>query len=267
MKYKTATPQDFSLPIISIGNLIVGGSGKTPLSVALAKRYDKAAIVLRGYGRESKGMYLVSDGMKIYCDVKTSGDEAMLYAKLLPQAIVIVAEDRVVGIEKAKLMGAKIVFLDDAYSKHHIKKLDILILSQQKNSLCLPSGPYRERLWKNKKALCIEEKKDFSRKVQITDPSSKMVLVTAISKPQRLDPYLNENVIHKVYFPDHYAFNEDELKKILKESRADTLLVTRKDGVKMQGFDLDLSFLELELELNETVYQSVEEYVKISQNK
>ena len=263
-KYKTAHVKDFGLPIISVGNLIVGGSGKTPLTVALARPYKKAAVVLRGYGRASTGMYLVSNAEGLLCDVHTSGDEAMLYAQLLPQAIVIVAEDREEGIDKAKKMDAEIVFLDDAYSKHFIKKLDLLIVSKQKNNFCLPSGPFRERLWEGKKALSIEEEKDFTRKVEISSPATKMVLVTAISKPQRLDAYLNDDVIGKVCFPDHYAFSEGELKTILDETGADSLLVTRKDAVKMQDFDLPLSFLELELDVSKEVHESVQEYVKIS---
>lgn len=264
VKYKSSTAKDFGLPIISIGNLIIGGSGKTPLTVALASRYKNAAIVLRGYARESKGLYLVSDAKKILCDVKCSGDEAMLYATLLPYCVVIVSEDRVKGIQKAKDMGVEVVFLDDAYSKHNIKKLDLLIVSKQKNNFCLPSGPFRERLWRAKEVVKVEENIDFQRMVKISNPQKRMVLVTAISKPERLDVYLNYNVTDKVYFPDHYSFNKDELKDILFRTKADTVLVTRKDAVKMAGYDLPLSFLELELELDEKVHKRVCEYVKIS---
>lgn len=267
VKFKKAKPEDFGIKVVSVGNLIVGGSGKTPVTVALASRYERVAIVLRGYGRESQGLHLVSDGNSILCDVKCSGDEAMLYAYLLPKAVVIVAEDRVKGVLKAKEMGIKLVFLDDAYSKHFIQKLDLLILSKQKNNFCLPSGPFRERLWKGKEAILIEEKVDFKRHVKITNSQKKMILVTAISKPERLDAYLSANVIEKVYFPDHYAFNEEELKDILVSSQADTLLVTRKDAVKMKDFNLSLSFLELDIELNEQIHQSVQEYVKIPSTK
>lgn len=267
IKYKIAVPEEFGLPIISVGNLIVGGSGKTPLTVALSSRYKDTAIVLRGYGRESKGVQVVSDAKNILCDVKTSGDEAMLYARLLPNAMVIVAEDRVEGIKKSKSLGAKIIFLDDAYSKHFIKKLDLLIVSAQKNPFCLPSGPFRERLWKGKTVLEVEEEKDFKRLVSISNEKEKMILVTAISKPQRLDPFLNEKVIKKVYFPDHYMFDKAELEEILSSCGADSLLVTQKDAVKLQDFDLALSFLELDLEVNEDVHIKVQEYVNISQNK
>ncbi len=264
IKFKTSKLRDFGVPIVSVGNLIVGGSGKTPLTVALAKRYSNPAIVLRGYGRKSKGMYVVSDGQKILCDVSESGDEAMLYATLLPKAIVIVAENRADGILEAKSMGAGIVFLDDAYSKHFIRKFDLLIMSHQENPFCLPSGPYRERLWTGKKALQVQEDKDFTRKVMITKGTSRMVLVSAISKPQRLEPYLTDEVIDKVYFPDHYAFKRQELEDILVSYKADSLLITRKDAVKMQGFELPLSYLELELDVDENVHQSVQDYVRIS---
>ena len=262
-KFKSAEPKDFNIPIVSVGNLIVGGSGKTPVTVAIASRYENIAIVLRGYGRESKGLHLVSDGKNILCDVKTSGDEAMLYATLLPSAIVIVAEDRVDGILKAKEMSAKIVFLDDAYSKHFIKKLDILIISKQKNNFCLPAGPFRERQWSGKEILHIQESKEFKRRVFIKDASRRMVLVTAISKPERLDMYLNSKVIKKVYFPDHYAFNEAELKEILHDNMADTLLVTQKDLVKMKDFDIKLSILDLDIDLDKKIHDKVQEYVKI----
>jgi len=264
VRYKRSIPKDFGLPIISVGNLIVGGSGKTPLTVALVKPYKKPAIVLRGYARESKGLFVVSDTQDILCDVKCSGDEAMLYATLVPHACIIVAEDRAEGIEKAKSMGLEVVFLDDAYSKHFIKKLDLLIMSKQKNPFCLPSGPFRELLWASKEAVVIEEDKEFSRKVSISNPKKKMVLVTAISKPQRLDVYLDERVIKKVYFPDHHAFTRDELRSVLDDSGAHSLLVTRKDAVKITDFELPLSFLELELEVDKKVHQIVQDYVRIS---
>ncbi len=264
IRYKMSVPQAFGLPIVSVGNLIIGGSGKTPLTVALARAYTKPAIVLRGYARGSKGLFIGSDAKDILFDVSCSGDEAMLYATLLPHAIVIVAEDRIEGVEKARSMGAEVVFLDDGYSKHFISKLDLLIISKQKNPFCLPSGPFRELLWSSKEVVSIQEDKDFTRKVTVSDPKETMVLVTAISKPQRLDAYLDERVIKKVYFPDHHAFSRDELVTVLDETGAQSLLVTRKDAVKMTGFDLPLSYLELELEVDKKVHKTVLDYVRIS---
>ena len=241
--------QDFSIPIISIGNLTVGGSGKTPLVTALALKQKKAAIVLRGYGRKSQGLHVISDGKNILENVLISGDEAMIYAEKLPECIVIVSEKREEGIQKAKEMLAETVFLDDGYSKHQIKKLDIVIDVETSNNFCLPSGPYRERHWSAKEVLHVSEGKEFTREVKLRDATEKMLLVTAIARPERLDAFLPE-VIGKEYFPDHHYFEKEELEKLLHVSQADSLLVTYKDYVKIKDFGLPLSLLDLELNLS-----------------
>jgi tetraacyldisaccharide 4'-kinase len=259
VRYWRTQVHDFSIPIISIGNLTVGGSGKTPLVTALALEYDNAAIVLRGYGRKSQGLHVISDGNNILHDVSISGDEAMIYAQKLPQAIVIVSEKREEAILKAKEMGAEIVFLDDGYSKHQIKKFDILIDVASANTFCLPSGPYRERHWSGKKALHVREGKDFERQVVLNNPTKKMLLVTAIARPERLDAFLPE-VIGKEYFPDHHYFKKSQLQKLLHVSGADSLLVTYKDYVKVKDFDLPLSLLDLELKLTSDLSEQIAFY-------
>ena len=248
IRFRFQKPQDFGIKIVSVGNLTVGGSGKTPLVTALAKLHPKSAIILRGYGRESSGMLVVKNHANILCDVKQSGDEAMIYAKKLPYSIVIVSEDRKIAIQKAKELGCEIIFLDDAYSKHDIKKLDILIHVKTQNNFCLPSGPYRERLWKTKEAKIIKEGVDFTREVQVKNPTSRMTLVTAIARPQRLDAFLPP-VIAKNYFADHHSFTKEELEIILEKDGATSLLVTFKDYVKMEAFGLPLSLLDLEIQL------------------
>ncbi len=242
----------FTIPIISIGNLTVGGNGKTPFCIALAQNRDHVAIVLRGYGRKSHGLILVSDNGQIMCDAPASGDEAMLYAKSLPKSTVIVSEDRVEAIRFAKKKGAKIVFLDDGFSKSFIHKIDILVKPnpEPENSFCIPSGPYREPRFLYKYAdIVISEAIDFKRHVEVINPSERMLLVTAISKPSRLDAYLPENVIGKISFEDHYMYNEKELENLLLEHHATTLLTTQKDAVKMATFDIPLSILKLEVEI------------------
>lgn len=242
----------FTIPIVSIGNLTVGGNGKTPFCIALAKEYSNIAIVLRGYGRKSHGLILVSDNGKIMCDAMASGDEAMLYAKSLPDSTVIVSEDRVEAIRFAKKRGAKIIFLDDGFSKSYIEKIDILVKPnpEPQNSFCLPSGPYREPRFLYKYAdLVISEGHDFVRHVEVFNPTEKMLLVTAISKPSRLDAYLPDNVIAKVTYEDHYMYNEKELEALLREHNATSILTTQKDAVKMSTFDIPLSILKLEVEI------------------
>jgi len=245
---------------VSIGNLVVGGSGKTPFTIAVAKKFEKSAIVLRGYKRKSSGLYVISNGGEIFEDVNISGDEAMLYAKSLPHSIVIVSEDRVEGIKKAKELGASIVFLDDGYGKHFIKKLDFILESDTKNSFCLPSGPYREKLWRGKDAIIIKEDEDFFRKVSILDASEKMILITAISKPWRLDKWLPSTVIEKKYFPDHYAFEKKEISEIFERSGATSIVTTPKDAVKMEGFNLPLSIMELDIEVSADIISLIKTY-------
>ncbi len=261
MKYKRAAITDYEIDVVSIGNLSVGGSGKTPLTTALALRYENVAIVLRGYGRKTEGLHVVSNGHEILCDVESSGDEAMIYALKVPNAIVIVCEKREEAIIKAKEMGAKLVFLDDGYSKHHIKKLDLLIDVQSKNGFCLPSGPYREKIWNGKKVEIVQDGVDFTRGVHVESETSNMALVTAIARPQRLDKFL-PRVVSKHYFEDHHFFTKEELQEITESSKATSLLVTFKDYVKIKDFDINISILDLDLEVNERIFKLIDNYVK-----
>lgn len=261
-RYKNSSEIDHGISVISVGNLSVGGSGKTPLVTALAKHYEGVAIVLRGYGRSSRGLVVVSDGVGVLASVDQSGDEAMIYALKLPNAIVIVSEDRSVGIKEAKNMGAKVVFLDDGYSKHSIKKLDLLIDVDLPHNFCLPSGALRERLWRGKKATVLKEGRDFRRAVSIMDKSDKMSLITAIARPTRLDAYLPSGVVSKNYFADHHAFNRDEVVSMLQRDGNSRALVTFKDFVKMRDFDLDLALLDLAVEVDEWVFEEIDKYIR-----
>jgi tetraacyldisaccharide 4'-kinase len=92
-----------------------------------------------------------------------------------------------------------------------------------------------------------------------------MVLVTAIARPQRLDIFLPD-VLEKIYFEDHYFFSQWELEEIVKRTGATSLLVTSKDFVKMSSFNLNLSILELSLELDESLITTVKDYVYATKN-
>jgi tetraacyldisaccharide 4'-kinase len=243
--------------IIGIGNLNLGGSGKTPFTIALAKREKdkKIAIVLRGYGRNSKGTILISKYGEILESVEKSGDEAMLYSKALKNASVIVSENRKDGILLAKNLGAETIFLDDSYRHHGIKKRkEYLIISKDRNRFCLPAGGFREKLWffRRDEVSFIQEEIDFVREVSIENQTSKMVLVTAIAKPERLFKYIDPE-IPRYLFPDHYNFSERELSEIFIGERASSILVTEKDLVKLEKFNFPFSLLKLGLKIKEGV--------------
>jgi len=259
-KRNKAKPIDYGIKIISIGNLVVGGTGKTPITIALAKNEKNVAIILRGYGRESKGLYIVSRNGKILESVQNSGDEAQVLARSLPNATVIVCENRIEAILKAKELKIDKIYLDDGYSSHHIKKFDILLrpAKEPTNLFCLPSGGYREtKMMYSFVPLVLQEDKDFQRIVTfkqngktIDTLPDNIVLLTAISKPNRLLQYLPQN-IKTEFFQDHYNFTQNNITKILQTYKDYYIITTLKDFVKLEQFkipkiillDLEIKFL------------------------
>lgn len=262
----------FGIPIISVGNIIVGGSGKTPVTINLASKYEDVCIILRGYGRASKGLQIVSLRGKLLVDVKTSGDEAMLLANSLPKATVIVSENRVTAILKAKELGCKIIFLDDGFSKYHISKFNILLRPKDEptNIFCLPSGGYREPKGFYAQAdIELLEGKDFRRVItikkdeNIKELPNKTLLITAISKPKRLLEYLSKD-IKMISFPDHHTFTKEEILQIQKEYKDYAILTTGKDLVKLKEFNIkNLYLMDLEIKIDENVdFSLMNEYIE-----
>ena len=143
--------------VISIGNITCGGTGKTPLTIEIAKylitKGFKVGILSRGYKRKiaasrNKENILVSDGEEILADSERSGDEPYLIAKNLPKAIVLSGRDRLQTAESAIKLGAEILILDDGfqYLKLH-RNENILILDTERpfdNGYLLPAGELRE---------------------------------------------------------------------------------------------------------------------------
>jgi tetraacyldisaccharide 4'-kinase len=250
--------EDLGIPIISIGNIIVGGSGKTPLSIKLAREFSsyKPAVVLRGYGRKSKGLVVVRDFKRILTGVNESGDEAMEIATSV-DAAVIVSEDRKKGILKAKEMGAGFVILDDGFDKP-FKKLNIVIDKKIKNPFTLPAGGYRyPRIALRFADLVLKEGKDFKRKVKVPKGD---ILISGISKPKRLLKHWDKEYR---FFPDHYNYRWEDLKPFQNK----TVVTTKKDYVKLRNFPLNLEVIELDIELKKEVLEKIEKYLIKFQQK
>lgn len=271
IKRAMAKPINLGIPVISVGNIIVGGSGKTPVTIKLASKYKNVCIILRGYGRVSKGLQIVSLNGKIQVDVKISGDEAMLLANSLPKATIIVSEDRVKAILKAKELGSKIIFLDDGFSKYQISKFNVLLRPKDEptNIFCLPSGGYREPKGFYAQAdIELLEGVDFKRVInikkdgKISELPTKTILITAISKPKRLLEYLPKN-IKMISFPDHYSFTKEDISKIQEENKDFAIITTGKDFVKLKEFNIkNLYLMDLEIEISENVdFTLMEEYI------
>jgi tetraacyldisaccharide 4'-kinase len=249
--------KDMKIPIISIGNIIVGGSGKTPFTIALANKLEDVAVVLRGYGRKSKGCIVISKNGKIVENVEVSGDEAQEIA-ISTNASVIVSENREEGINKAKELGAKVVILDDGFDKP-FKKLNIVIDVKIDNPFCLPSGGYRyPRKFLKYADLILKENINFKRVVKVPECKN-CILISAISKPERLFEFVNIDKYH--FFIDHYEYKKDEIENILRKNNVDTILTTKKDFVKLKKFNFNIKVIELEFEISNEVMSKIKEYL------
>jgi tetraacyldisaccharide 4'-kinase len=142
-------------PVISIGNLSVGGSGKTPLAASIARLLlehgQRPAILIRGYARElsPSGVTVVSDGRQILATVQTAGDEALMLARGVPGVAVLVGADRYAsGRVAEEQFGATIHLLDDGFQHLPLERtIDLLAVSEEDLSdRVLPSGHLREPL-------------------------------------------------------------------------------------------------------------------------
>ena len=247
--------EDLGIPVISVGNIIVGGSGKTPFTKSLVSYLEnkKVAVVMRGYKRKSKGLVVVKDFNKILADVKISGDEAMEIA-ISTKAAVIVSEDRKKGILKAREIGANVVILDDGFDKP-FKKLNIVIDKKIKNPFLLPAGGYRYPRNFLKYADIIIN--DLKREVKVPNGD---ILISAISNPKRLLKYWDKEY---KFFPDHYEYKWEDL----KEFREKTIVTTMKDYVKLKKFPLNLKIINLNVKIPKNVLNQIDEYLLKFQQK
>ena len=146
--------RSFDRPVISVGNITAGGSGKTPfimLMIDLLAAKNKLVVVSRGYSRSSRGLRIVSDGNGTVIPVSESGDEPGLIARRFPQTPVIVAERRVDGINEAiRQFNPDVILLDDAYQHRRAgRNCDIVLITARtrlNRERMLPLGNLREKL-------------------------------------------------------------------------------------------------------------------------
>ena len=145
----------FSIPVISVGNITTGGSGKTPMTMFLANeaktRGYKPGIVSRGYGRKSTRLRIVHDGYKLKTTVEKAGDEPYLMANLLGDVPIVVDSNRVNGAELLiNKYNVDMIILDDAFQHRKIfRHVNIMLLNSTEKKPSyhhLPMGNLRESL-------------------------------------------------------------------------------------------------------------------------
>lgn len=316
-KIQNIEKTDFGVPIISVGNLIAGGSGKTPFIIYLArflsqKRYTQIYVISRGYGRQSRGLVWVAKDGEILENVLNAGDEPYLIAQnLKAQKIsLIVCENRKKALQEAFKNGAKIILLDDGF-RFGFCKFDIILRPKIEPyfRFCLPSGIYRESpkiynqyqtpqsqnqpdknerkqyqkdivlqneitLQKNifsqkdivlQKGIVLKDGVDFIRKVTVQNPSEKMLFLSAIANPTRLEEFLQDyapNIVAKITLKDHAHFDKNQVKKWLDSTNATSILTTQKDAVKLESFGFPLSIMTLDLEVCKEALEPIINYLQ-----
>ncbi len=263
-KKKFTQTLKFEIPIICIGNIYVGGTGKTPTSILLARELFKMgrrpAIVRKFYeGHEDEHVYIQNEFKNL-----------------------ILSKSRDSGINEAEKNSNDIVILDDGFQDYKIKKdLNILCFNSNQltgNGFVLPAGPLRENLNSLRRAHIVlingDQKKDFEQKLlkinknlnifyshykplNMDEFKNKKILALAgIGNPENFFKLIEKNnlmIEEKIIFPDHYKFSYDEISKIIVRAKSKNLqiMMTEKDYFKVKHFKLEkLKFLKVSLEIN-----------------
>lgn len=259
------TRKSVDIPIISVGNVNIGGTGKTPLTITLVQKLQERGhnpqIVTRGYGGKLKGPVLVCEKQHSVTQV---GDEALLLSSFCKTWV---AKNRYQGAFKAAKEGASIVILDDGHQNLTLSpNLAILVVDSKKgfgNNMVIPSGPLREPLTKAlaRADLIVAVGSDhqvarfqgkFGKQFDLPVISARMAVLKSglsiesqnvvafagIGDPFKFLATLKElGAIVKKYVPldDHEVPSESFLYRLEKEARKnDSLLVTtEKDAVRL----------------------------------
>jgi tetraacyldisaccharide 4'-kinase len=243
-------------PVISIGNLSAGGSGKTPFVILLGEllkaRNIKFDVLSRGYGRDSKGVLLVDPGGL----PQEFGDEPLLIARKL-EVPVIVGESRyAAGRFAESRFGPQLHLLDDAFQHRSLARdFDIVLITpQDANDRLLPAGRLREPLHALRRADAIvlaggASAESFPltgklvwrvrRGILPQNVPARAIVFCAIARPQNFVLQLrtaNIEPVAEAFYRDHHAYSEKDVRELLElkqKSEAGGFITTEKDAVNL----------------------------------
>ena len=267
--------------VVSVGNLSVGGAGKTPVVEWLARALSEAghpvSILSRGYRGSFRGeALLVGDGERVLARAAEAGDEPVMLARALPGVVVAVGPRRdAVGRFVESRFGPRVHVLDDGFQHLRLERdLDVACLDASSRRP-LPAGRLRERPSALARADVVLLADDappptaldpgrvfrMRRRVEgflARDGSSRAAprrpfLLAGIARPERFEADARSRspeVVGSLFFPDHHAYAPDELRAALARARslgADALVTTAKDEVRLPEVASDLPLLVLRI--------------------
>jgi tetraacyldisaccharide 4'-kinase len=247
-------------PVVSVGNLVVGGSGKTPVVAALARLLlasgQRPAVLSRGYARRrsADGVIVVSDGTRVLESAERSGDEPLMLARQLPGVPVLVSPDRfLAGRLAERRLGATVLLLDDGFQHIRLQRtVDLLLVDPADlHEQVLPSGRLREPLEAASSADAVLVTGDADAAAEVARllgvPRSFMVTrqfaplrslrgpgavqtagrtvvaVSGIARPARFHAALRDGgwtIAREMAFPDHHWFTPRDLARVSAAAHA-----------------------------------------------
>lgn len=280
----------FDIPIISVGNLAVGGSGKTPMVEYLIRELKqdyKIATLSRGYGRDTKGFLWVEN----YLLPSQTGDEPLQIKRKFNNIAVAVCEDRVAGVNQIlkDKPETNLILLDDAFQHRAIKPSVQLLLSTCAKPFyrdwLMPSGRLRESRSGAKRADAIiytkcegkllpstwQDKKTFYS--EISYPSSgvegPVFGFSALADNSVFQSYLEStsDLVGFRNFADHHSFTKADIESLKAVSKDATLVCTEKDSVKLASLDTNLKFRYISIETTISEVQKFNTWLKTKLNE
>ena len=253
LKASLAHPFDPGVPVICVGNLTAGGSGKTPIAIAIAEvlrgRGKKPFFLTRGYGGSERGPALASRAHS----AAVMGDEALLLAR---HAQTVVSRDRAAGARLAAQKGAGVIVMDDGHQNFTLaKSLSLVVVDAQTgfgNGFQIPAGPLRESVRQGlARADAVVLVGDGNPDLQGYEgpvlrahlavdgapfAGQRIFAFAGIGRPDKFFTALDHagaDLVGSCAFPDHHPYTEDEVLQLKAVAGEALLVTTEKDFVRM----------------------------------